>query len=396
MTRSGRDGEGTARRVGRLAEAIRVPLILTGALAIVVYGVPALDSSLTPTAVGMMVNLVVVVGLFVFVGNSGVISFGHIAFMALGAYTSALLTTSPQTKHLLLPNLPGFLAHAQFATVPGMIMAGVVAGACGLLVGSALMRLSGIAAGIATFSILVITNTVSDNWTNLTGTNGQLVGVPPTTTRFVALATCAVIMLGAAWYTNSAAGLRLRATREDVPASAALGINVWRERLIAFTLSAICVGVAGALYSGYVGSFDGDAFYIDVTILTLAMLVVGGVRSLTGAFVGAVAITVIEEFFRRLTEGMNLGPFYVNLPTGSAQVALAVAMLVILILRPAGITGGKDVPRLATVMDGTRRLLRLRSEPLSTPEADDGGETPSSSVPMGDPAEAIPSSDRST
>jgi branched-chain amino acid transport system permease protein len=378
-------------RARAFGDSLWIPLVLTGALAVLVYGAPALTSSLEPTAVDMMVNLAVVVGLFVFVGNSGVISFGQIAFMAIGAYTAALLTIPPQTKGLFL-HLPGFLAHAQFSTVPAIVLAGAVAGVFALLSGSALMRLSGIAAGIATFSLLVIVNTVGDNWTNLTGGENPLVGIPPSTTRIVALITCAVLMLGASWYTGSGAGLRVRATREDAVAAASVGIHVWRERLIAFTLSGICVGVGGALYSGYIGSFNGDSFYIDLTILTLAMLVVGGVGSLTGAFVGTVVISVIEEFFRRLSEGMNFGPLYLKSPNGSEQVVLALCLLVILVLRPSGLTHGKDVPspsRLRAWLHRQRRpaVATAAAEPapdVASPElvADTSKPVPASVDPV--------------
>lgn len=354
-------------RFRALGATLWTPLVLTGVLAAVVYGAPALVASLTPTAIDMMVNLAVVIGLFVFVGNSGVISFGQVAFMAIGAYTAALLTIPPETKSLFL-HLPGFLAHAHFSTLPAIVLAGAVAGVFALLSGSALMRLSGIAAGIATFALLVIVNTVGDNWSSFTGGANPLVGIPQRTTREVGLIACAIIMVCAAWYTRSSSGLRLRATREDQPAAQSIGIHVWRERLIAFTLSGIIVGVAGALYSGYILSFNGDSFYIDLTILTLAMLVVGGVGSLTGAFVGTVLISVIEEFFRRLSEGMNFGPLHVSLPAGSEQIVLAVALLLILILRPAGLTGGKDVPLPSAIKEwfrnapGTRKALSAPGE----------------------------------
>jgi branched-chain amino acid transport system permease protein len=346
------------QRLNALTASLWTPFVLTAGLAVLIYGPPALVSSLEPTAVGMMVNLVIVVGLFIFVGNSGVISFGHVSFMALGAYTSALLTISPQSKSAFLPNLPGFLAHAHFGTVPGILLAGVVAGAFGLLVGLVLMRLVGIAAGIATFAVLVIVNTVASNWTDMTGAENPLIGIPASTTRWLALVTCAVVMVCASLFADSSAGLRLRASREDEVAAKALGVNVWRERVVAFTLSGMCVGVGGALYSGFIGSFNASGFYIDTTILTLAMLVVGGVRSLTGAWVGTVAITVITEFLRRLTDGMNFGPLYIQAPSGTEQVGLGVCMLAILLLRQSGLTGGRDVARPDQIRRWIVGLLR--------------------------------------
>jgi branched-chain amino acid transport system permease protein len=363
-------------RMSELGRALWTPLVLTAALAVLIYGAPALSPSLQPSSVQMMVNLIIVVGLFVFVGGSGVISFGHIAFMALGAYTSALLTIPPQTKHLFLPNLPGFLAHAHLGTFSGIVLAAVVAGLFGLIVGMVLMRLVGIAAGIATFAVLVIVNTIASNWTNVTGAENPLVGIPATTSRAVALLVCAIVMVCAALFTESRAGLRLRASREDEIAARAIGVNVWRDRVLAFTLSAACVGVGGAMYSGFIGSFNADAFYLDATILTLAMLVVGGTRSLTGAWVGTVVISAIIEFLRRLSTGMSFGPLHVTAPAGTEQVGLGICLLLILLIRPSGLTGGKDVPGPRQIVSWVRRDNRRDVGPPD-PESTTTGEEPS-------------------
>ena len=110
-----------------------------------------------------LIDLILVVGLYIFVGNSGVFSFGHVAFMGLGAYACGLITMSVTTKSILLPNLPGFLAHAHLATTPAVVVAGAFAGAFAFVVAIPLMRLSGLAAGIATLSLLVIVSDVISN-----------------------------------------------------------------------------------------------------------------------------------------------------------------------------------------------------------------------------------------
>ena len=125
-----------------------------------------------------LINLIAVVGLYVFVGNSGVLSFGNVAFMAIGAYVSALLTMKPTAKSVFLPDLPAMIAHAEWPTLPGALAGGIAAALVALVIGWPLMRLSGISASIATFAILVVANVVFGNWTSVTGGQNSLMGLP--------------------------------------------------------------------------------------------------------------------------------------------------------------------------------------------------------------------------
>lgn len=306
--------------------------------------------TLEDTVVGMLINLVLVVGLWTFVGNSGVVSFGHIAFMAVGAYLAALLTIPATTREFLLPNLPGVLQSASPGSAEALIIAVAAAALFGLVVGIPLMRLSGVAAGIATLSLLVIVTTVLEGWKALTGGSGTLTGVPVTTTSGLAFATAAAAILVAYLFSLSISARRLRATREDLVAARALGIRVVRERLIAFVLSAAVMAVGGWLYAHNLGSISVDAFSFRTTFVILAMLVVGGTHSLFGAVVGTIAVTALTEIVSRLEDADVIG-------TGWATVVLAAAVIAVLVLRPRGITNGEE-PRLPV---GLR--LRRSAEP---------------------------------
>ena len=165
------------------------PLI---ALVVLVAAI-ALIASFAPTVLQRrvtqaLVNLVAVVGLYVFVGNSGVLSFGNVAFMAVGAYVSALLTMRAAAKSVFLPDLPAFIAGAEWLPLPGALAGGSAAALMALLVGLPLMRLSGISASIATFAVLVITYVVLGNWTSMTGGQNSLMGLPLYVGMWTALA----------------------------------------------------------------------------------------------------------------------------------------------------------------------------------------------------------------
>lgn len=282
------------------------------------------------------IYLMLVVGLWTFTGVSGVLSFGHISFMAIGAYASALLTVPVATKSILLPDLPGLLADAAPSTVVSYLVAGAVAALVAAVVGIPLMRLSGLAASISTLALLVIVNTLISNADAITGGTTTLSSIPTSTTLPAIVVASVVAIVVAAAFGGSSSGLRLRASREDLAASRALGIRETRLRLIAFVLSAAVVGLAGAFYAHYLGSISADAFSFNVTFLTIAMLVVGGTTSLSGAIAGTLFISVITEVFQRLED-------HGVLAAGWRQMALAAVVIAVLALRPTGLTRGRDI-----------------------------------------------------
>ena len=299
--------------------------------------------SLDRVVLAMVINLTVVVGLYMFVGVSGVFSFGHAAFMAIGAYTGAILVIPPQTRKFVLPELPGFLSSAQLDPLPATLVAGAVAAAFALVLSLPLARLSGLTAGLATFAMLSIVNIVARNWQQVTHGTAGVSGIPTTTTIWGALG-WAIAAMAAAWlFQRSRVGLRLRASREDESAARSIGVAVARERAIAFVASAFFVGVAGALFGMFIGSFNPDAFFLNITFLMIAMLVIGGTTSLAGAVVGTLAISAVSEFLRRVEGGVDLGFVHVSAQPGLREVALALAMLAILIFRPRGLMGGREL-----------------------------------------------------
>ncbi|MHB8641815.1 MAG: branched-chain amino acid ABC transporter permease [Gaiellaceae bacterium] len=289
-----------------------------------------------------LVMVAIVVALYVFVGNSGVISFGHISFVAIGAYTSGLLSIDPQSKTLTLPSLFPFLKHAHVGVVPSLGVGAAAAGVFALLVGLPLMRLSGLPAGIATFAVLGITYNVLYYWERI-GPGAQTLSLVPEVGRWTIGLGAAAVVAAAFVYQRSRFGRRLRAAREDPAAARSIGVNVYRERLVAFTLSGMLAGFAGGLLVHELGSITPNQVYIDLTFVTLAMLVVGGVSSLLGAVVGALAISALNSFLGDAENTVHVVGFRLTLPSGSRLVAVGAIMALVVILRPSGLTGGREL-----------------------------------------------------
>ena len=302
------------------------------------------------TAVKMFIVLVVVLGLQIFSGNSGVLSFGHVAFMAVGAYSSALLTIPTAVKKFTYLSMPHFLKFwvfpAQLNALEGTLAAGGFALLLALLTAAPIVRLAGVAAGIATLAILVIIHEFDYQTSAVTRGTSTQIGVPTTTTFQSALIWALIVLAIAFVFQQSRFGLRLRASRENERAAKSVGVRVSLERAIAWTLSGFVVGIAGALYGHYFGgTFGPDDFFFNngfnIVLLTIAMLVVGGMTSVTGAVVGCYFVTIIFEAVRRWEINGLAG---VTPPAGTSNLVLAFVLLVTLVVRPGGITRGKEVP----------------------------------------------------
>jgi branched-chain amino acid transport system permease protein len=251
------------------------------------------------------------------------------------------MTIPLEAKAGVLPDLFPILRDHTLGNIPSLALAAVIGGVLALVVGLPLMRLSGLAAGIATFAVLEITHNLLREWTKIGPGATTLSLVPETTGARQAVAGVLVTIAVAYAYQRSRLGRMLRASREDAAAAQAVGVNVHRQRLWAFTLSGALAGFAGGLYVHMLGSITTDVVYLELTFITLAMLVVGGAGSLWGAVLGALAVSALDSFLSQAEQGVNVG-FTFDLPQGTRLVILGLVMAAILILRPSGITGGRE------------------------------------------------------
>lgn len=293
-------------------------------------------------AADILIKLVVVLGLSVFIGNSGVLSFGHASFASLGAYSAAWFTLPLTAKKIFLPKLPAFVLATQLGLPAGAAIGVAFASLFALVVGVVVVRLSGIAASIATLAWLAIVNTVLANADSLTKGTSSLVGLPLVvgvkTAAFGALLALSVAYL----FKFSRHGLMLRASREDEAAALASGIPVRKVRLQAFVLSAALVALGGILQGHFLGVLTVSQFYFEFTFLTLAMLVMGGMRSISGAVVGTVVVGLVAETLRVGASGFDLGGLAVPAAPGIREIGLALIMLAVLMARPRGIMGDRE------------------------------------------------------
>jgi branched-chain amino acid transport system permease protein len=322
-----------------------LPVVLAPVVLVVVTAVIGIFVSRSTEIyfINALVAVTVVVALYTFVGNSGVLSFGHVSFVAVGAWTAGVLAVPVEEKPATMPNLFGFLAETTVGNLASLALAALAGGVFALLAGLPLMRLSGLAAGIATFAVLGITNNILRYYEKIGPGLNVFSSVPETTDLLQAGLAAVIAIVVAFLYQSSRWGRRLRAARDDAAAARAVGISVYHQRLISFALSGALAGLAGGLYVHFL-PINADFVYLELTFITLAMLVIGGMTSLWGAVVGALAVSGLDSLLAEAEEGLGA----VDLPSGSRLVVVGALMALVLIVRPAGLTGGREVslPRL--------------------------------------------------
>lgn len=290
----------TAPRSQMLPALIALVSIAGLAVGLGEIGGPAIER----TIIVFLISLTAIAGIGLYSGNSGILSFGHLSFMGIGAYASALLTLPAAIKGATLPALPGWLAATELGIWPATAIAVMFTMLLAVLVGLAIWRLEGSAATISTLALLIITHGILIGWRDVTRGAQTFFGVPRETSIWVAAAGCLIALILARLYRDSVSGLRLRAGRENAIASAAIGINVPMERFVAFVLSAGLMALSGAIIAHFLGAFSPKKFYFTDTFFLLAMLIVGGMSTVTGAVAGAVVVTLITEILRRLEGGL--------------------------------------------------------------------------------------------
>lgn len=322
----------------------------------------------------MGIDIMLVVALNISNGFTGVFSLGHVGFMALGAYTAAILTVPLPAKALNLPDLPPWLAAVELPFLPALLLGGTLATVVALLVGIPILRLSGHYVAVATLGFYVIVEQVLVNADTFTRGARTFIGAPRYTTVWWVYAGAALTVYCAWRLRRSPYGRSMLAQRDDPIAARGSGVNILRARLLAFAISAFFTGVAGGLFAHFI-VFSPATFDFALIFSLITMLVIGGIGSVAGSVVGVVVVTLLSEVLRNLERGFSIGPLVLPQLAGLSQVVLAVIFVVTIIMRPNGLLGtaGRPAGRRATNAKGggddsatTARAEPDPTQPLAT------------------------------
>jgi branched-chain amino acid transport system permease protein len=314
--------------------------IFFGLLVFINFGT---SSYIQRVVIGLCISIILVVSLNLSSGFTGVFSLGHIGFMAIGAYTAAILTLPLSLKISYLPDLPTWLENTQLSFLPATIIGGVIAMLVAFFIGISIMRLTGPYVSVATMGFMVIVNVILTNWDSMTRGARTFSGVPSyTNIWWVGIWT--VVTIYVIWrLARSSFGRQMMAIRDNYIAAQSLGINVLRMRLLAFCISAFFTAVAGSLWAHFIQSFSPKAFLFVETFSIITMLIVGGMGSISGSVIGAVGITIFSEILRNAERGINLGFIQIPPVYGASQILMAVIFIMLIIFRPEGIMGKHEL-----------------------------------------------------
>ena len=303
--------------------------------ALIAMGV--ISDYLQATIATICINIILGVSLNLITGFTGQFSLGHAGFMALGAYTVALMT-------LKFPTIWGFLG--------GLLLGSVIAAAMGLLIGLPTLRLKGDYLAIATLGMAEIIRVLMLNFTFTNGAAG-LFGMP----RFVNWTWLFLFTAGSviliANFLRSAPGRDAIAVREDEIAASSIGVNVVKAKTMAFVVGAFFGGLAGGLYASYFYFINPGLFGFLKSVNILVIVVLGGLGSLTGSVVAAVALSVVQTALQ-------------SFPTVQ-MIIYALILVLVMIFRPQGLMGDRELSSLmfGRLLPGRRRETGPPPVPLA-------------------------------
>ena len=313
-----------------------------------------LAAALVPFAVRSeyILNTAVLAGIYVILASSlnitngytGLFSFGHAAFYGIGAYTAAILATR--------------LGWGFALTLPA---AGVVAAAFGAALALPTLRLSGIFLALVTIGFQEIAYLLTLNWIGLTRGPMGIPGIPPAALfgvelrgnaayYWLVLALDVLTLFVLSRIVTSRVGRAFVAIREDELAAEASGIPAFRMKVLSFVIATFFAGIAGAFFAHHARFVSADSFRLDETFVILTMLIVGGLGSLAGPVIGAVALVILPEASRFLAEyrGVVYGLILIGVilfrPEGVAGVPGIIQPRGLLARRPAPAAAGEPVP----------------------------------------------------
>jgi branched-chain amino acid transport system permease protein len=277
-----------------------------------------LGDYLTYQAAQVLVYAVAVLGLVLLIGHTGQISVGHGALFALGAYTTAILTTSFDVPYLLT-----------------IVVAAVASFLVGLLLGIPALRIRGIYLALVTLAVALLLTPILKRFKDVTGgVFGMSVPlaeppIPVAPVHWVYLLAVLASLLGILLMRNlltSRMGLALTAVRDNETMAAAMGVDVRACKILAFAIASAFGGVGGSIYALLAQYVAPDTFTVTLSTSFVVAAMVGGVRSIAGAFLGALFIVLVPDVTNTFSHSLT-------------QLVMAIAILVVIYLQPTGIVG---------------------------------------------------------
>ena len=290
------------------------------------------------------VNIILALSLNLIYGFTGMFSLGHAGFMAIGAYTCSILILSPDQKDMLyiLGGAYGFVQNAHAPFLLAVVAGGLMAALAGFIVGFPLLRLGDDYLGIASLGFAEIVRVVATNITGITNGSLGLKGIPSESNLWWNYGWCLVTLYVIVRLLKSNTGSVLKAIRDNEIAAKAMGVDVFRYKLLSFTVGSFFAGIGGALLASLLTTIDPKMFLFTLTFNVLMIVVTGGLGSLTGSVLAGVGITVLLEWLRVVENPVSFGGFEIAGIPGMRMVVFSLALIMIILFRREGLMGMRE------------------------------------------------------
>ena len=272
-------------------------------------------------------------------GFTGLFSLGHAGFMAIGAYTTALLTMPPAMKEMnffMQPIVP-FWANVEWSFLPALLMGGLVSAIMGFLIGAPVLKLTDDYLAIATLGFAEIIRVVFTNLQSITNGALGLKGIPATTNVWWSWGMAILTILLLKYLMKGSYGIAFKSIKDDEIAAQAMGINLFKHKIMSFTIGSFLAGIGGGLLGNLLGTIDPNMFRFPLTFNILLIVVLGGLGSIKGTTIAAVIITIMMEALRFLDESINLGFISFEGIPGMRMVVFSVLLMAVVIFRKEGL-----------------------------------------------------------
>ncbi|HPZ39476.1 branched-chain amino acid ABC transporter permease [Candidatus Sordicultor fermentans] len=281
-------------------------------------------------------------------GITGQFSLGPNGFMAIGGYTVAILMlplVQKEQVYFLQPLIWPFnsFSFPSHLFLLALFLGGVAAALAALLIGIPTLRLRGDYLAIATFGFGEIINVLANNFIPLTNGALGIKGIPEYTNLWwtVNWAFWSVFMIKG--LVNSSFGRALKAIRENEVAAEAMGVNLFRHKLLSFVLSGFFAGVAGGLFVTLISTVSPSLFTFTMTFNLLIIIVLGGLGSITGSVVTAFIFAFLQEILREVEAPITIGAWTFPGIPGMRMVVFSVLLVVMMIFYRRGLFGDKEI-----------------------------------------------------
>lgn len=291
------------------------------------------------------INAILAMSMNLINGFTGIFSLGHAGFMAVGAYTSAILTMTSDAKAMTFYMVP-MISPLDKITIPfwaALIVSGALAALVAWLIGYPCLRLRGDYLAVATLGFGEIIRIVFTNTQSLTNGALGIKSIPETTNLYWSFGMAMLTLIILVSLIKSSYGRALKAIREDEIAAEAMGIGLAKHKTLAFVTGAFFAGIGGALLGNLIGSIEPKQFTFLLTFNILLIIVLGGMGSLSGSIISSFIVTIGMEWLRFLDEPLNLGFMVTAGKPGIRMVVFSLLLVVCVIFFRKGMMGTNEI-----------------------------------------------------